>query len=131
MQIIPARTSELYDALAWSVNIEEYYHRSPRVSRLLRCRAGAKLDGQGFFLPRTRRQSLPFGTHVRVTNLSNNRATVLVVSDRGPFFKGRIIDVSTGAADVLGFSPGRLGAGHGRNGRGLASGQARRAVNIQ
>ena len=48
-------------------------------------------------------RSLPFGTHVRVTNLSNNRATVLVVSDRGPFFKGRIIDVSTGAADVLGF----------------------------
>ena len=48
-------------------------------------------------------RSLPFGTHVRVTNLSNNRATVLVVSDRGPFFKRRIIDVSTGAADVLGF----------------------------
>jgi rare lipoprotein A len=46
-------------------------------------------------------RSLPFGTHVRVTNLSNNRATVLVVSD--PFFKRRIIDVSTGAADVLDF----------------------------
>lgn len=48
-------------------------------------------------------RSLPFGTHVRVTNLSNNRSTVLVVSDRGPFIKGRIIDVSTGAADILGF----------------------------
>ena len=48
-------------------------------------------------------RSLPFGTHVRVTNLSNNRSAVLVVSDRGPFIKGRIIDVSTGAADVLGF----------------------------
>ena len=48
-------------------------------------------------------RSLPFGTHVRVTNLSNNRSTVLVVSDRGPFIKGRVIDVSTGAADVLGF----------------------------
>jgi rare lipoprotein A len=48
-------------------------------------------------------RSLPFGTQVRVTNLSNNRSTVLVVSDRGPFIKGRVVDVSTGAADVLGF----------------------------
>jgi rare lipoprotein A len=48
-------------------------------------------------------RSLPFGTHVRVTNLSNNRSAVLVVNDRGPFIKGRIIDVSVGAADALGF----------------------------
>ena len=48
-------------------------------------------------------RSLPFGTHVRVTNLSNNRSAVLVVSDRGPYIKGRVIDVSTGAAEVLGF----------------------------
>ncbi len=48
-------------------------------------------------------RSLPFGTHVRVTNLSNNRSAVLVVNDRGPFIKGQIIDISTGAADVLGF----------------------------
>jgi peptidoglycan lytic transglycosylase len=49
-------------------------------------------------------RSLPLGTHVRVTNLSNNRSAVLVVSDRGPFIKGRIVDVSNGAADVLGFA---------------------------
>jgi rare lipoprotein A len=48
-------------------------------------------------------RSLPFGTQVRVTNLSNSRSALLVVSDRGPFIKGRIIDVSTGAAGVLGF----------------------------
>jgi len=48
-------------------------------------------------------RSLPLGTRVRVTNLSNNRSAVLVVSDRGPFIKGRVIDVSTGAADILGF----------------------------
>ncbi|MGC2225170.1 MAG: septal ring lytic transglycosylase RlpA family protein [Methylocella sp.] len=64
-------------------------------------------DRQGFLLPRTRldelaHRSLPFGTHVLVTNLSNNRSAVLVVNDRGPFVKDRIIDVSTGAADVLG-----------------------------
>lgn len=48
-------------------------------------------------------RSLPFGTHVRVTNLANRRSTILVVKDRGPFIRGRIIDVSTRAADVLGF----------------------------
>jgi rare lipoprotein A len=48
-------------------------------------------------------RSLPFGTHVLVTNLSNNRSAVLVVNDRGPFIKDRILDVSIGAAGVLGF----------------------------
>ncbi len=47
--------------------------------------------------------TLPFGTQVRVTNLSNRKAVVLTVNDRGPFAKGRIIDVSRHAADHLGF----------------------------
>jgi rare lipoprotein A len=48
-------------------------------------------------------RSLPFGTHVRVTNLANQRSTVLVVNDRGPYINGRIIDVSRVAANILGF----------------------------
>ncbi len=48
-------------------------------------------------------RSLPFGTHVRVTNLTNRRSVVLVVNDRGPYIAGRIVDVSTAAADALGF----------------------------
>jgi rare lipoprotein A len=48
-------------------------------------------------------RSLPFGTKLRVTNLMNNRSTVLTVADRGPFIRGRIVDVSVGAANVLGF----------------------------
>ncbi|MGO8737427.1 septal ring lytic transglycosylase RlpA family protein [Rhodoblastus sp.] len=47
-------------------------------------------------------RSLPFGTKVRVTNLSNGRSAVVTINDRGPFVRGRIIDVSTGAAGVLG-----------------------------
>ena len=46
--------------------------------------------------------SLPFGSHVRVHNLDNGRTTVVTIVDRGPFARGRIIDVSTVAADVLG-----------------------------
>ena len=48
-------------------------------------------------------RSLPFGTKLRVTNLKNHRSTVVTVNDRGPFIKSRIIDVSGGAADALGF----------------------------
>jgi rare lipoprotein A len=47
-------------------------------------------------------RSLPFGTHVRVTNLDNGRNAVVTIVDRGPFARGRIIDVSTVAAGVLG-----------------------------
>ena len=46
--------------------------------------------------------SLPFGTRVRVTNLNNNRSVVVRINDRGPFIGGRVIDVSTSAARVLG-----------------------------
>ncbi len=47
---------------------------------------------------------LPLGTHVRVTNLRNGRAVILRVNDRGPVVDGRIIDVSYGAAQILGMS---------------------------
>src|SRR5271170_8082566 len=48
-------------------------------------------------------KTLPFGAHVRVFNLDNGRSAVVIIVDRGPFYRGRIIDVSTNAADVLGF----------------------------
>ncbi len=47
-------------------------------------------------------RSLPFGTKVRVTNLNNGRSATVTINDRGPFVRGRIIDVSSGAANVLG-----------------------------
>jgi rare lipoprotein A len=46
--------------------------------------------------------SLPFGTRVRVYDLDNGRDVTVVIVDRGPFARGRIIDISTVAADVLG-----------------------------
>lgn len=48
-------------------------------------------------------RSLPFGTLVSVTNVSNGRSVVVRINDRGPAaWTGRVIDVSTGAARVLG-----------------------------
>lgn len=45
---------------------------------------------------------LPFGSIVRVTNLRNGRSDVVKITDRGPFVRGRIIDVSYAAAQRLG-----------------------------
>jgi len=47
--------------------------------------------------------TLPLGTFVRVTNLRNGKAVVVRINDRGPVVDGRIIDVSSNAARVLGF----------------------------
>jgi rare lipoprotein A len=49
-------------------------------------------------------RTLPFGTMVRVTNMRNGRTVIVRINDRGPFSKGRAIDVSPAAAKVLRFS---------------------------
>lgn len=47
-------------------------------------------------------RTLPFGTRVRVSDPSTGKSVIVTISDRGPFAHGRIIDVSTGAAKILG-----------------------------
>jgi rare lipoprotein A len=47
-------------------------------------------------------RSLPFGTRVRVTNTGNGRSVIVRINDRGPFIRGRVIDLSVGAARELG-----------------------------
>ena len=47
-------------------------------------------------------RSLPLGTKIRVTNTRNGRSVVVRINDRGPYIRGRIIDLSAGAARLLG-----------------------------
>lgn len=47
-------------------------------------------------------RSLPFGTRVQVTNLRTGKSVVVRINDRGPFIKGRVIDLSLGAAKIVG-----------------------------
>jgi rare lipoprotein A len=49
-------------------------------------------------------RTFPLGSKVRVTNSRNGRSVVVTVNDRGPFVRGRIIDVTPAAAQALGFS---------------------------
>jgi len=55
-------------------------------------------------------RSLPFGTKVKVTYLKTGQSVVVVINDRGPYAKGRIIDLSGAAAIQIGL----IEAGHGR-----------------
>ena len=49
-------------------------------------------------------RSLPFGTKVKVTNKSNGRSVVVTINDRGPFVRGRVIDLTPAGARALGFN---------------------------
>ena len=64
-------------------------------------------------------RTLPFGTRVTVVNQRNGRRVVVRISDRGPFIRGRIIDLSPAGARAIGMSglgPVRLTVGSQRDG---------------
>src|SRR5262249_51640942 len=63
-----------------------------------RTASGAVFDQDGLSAAH---RSLPLGTRVRVTNLANGRSVALRITDRGPFVKGRALDLSYGAARRL------------------------------
>jgi rare lipoprotein A len=63
--------------------------------------SGEKLDHEAFTAAH---RTLPFGTKVMVTNKSNGRSVIVTINDRGPFMRGRVIDVTPAAARLLGFS---------------------------
>ena len=54
-------------------------------------------------------RSLPFGTKLKVTNPRTGRSVVVRVNDRGPFIRGRVIDLSLGAARVIGLTASGVG----------------------
>jgi rare lipoprotein A len=55
-------------------------------------------------------KTLPFGTRVRVTNNRNGKSVVVVINDRGPFIRGRIIDLSPAAASAIGIKSNGVGS---------------------
>jgi rare lipoprotein A len=67
----------------------------------LRTASGARLSDGALTAAH---RSLPFGSKVRVTNRSNGRTIVVTINDRGPFVRGRIIDLTPAGARALGFS---------------------------
>ena len=69
-----------------------WYHETQRTA------SGARFDANGMTAAH---RTLPFGTLVRVTNVNSRCSALVRINDRGPFRKGRIIDVSRAAAREL------------------------------
>lgn len=66
--------------------------------------AGRKTANGEIYRPNTMtaaHKSLPFGTFVKVTNMRNGSSTIVRINNRGPYVKGRIIDLSVAAAKDL------------------------------
>ncbi|MGR7997064.1 MULTISPECIES: septal ring lytic transglycosylase RlpA family protein [unclassified Xanthobacter] len=78
-----------------STGIASFYWQSQRTAN------GEKFNPEAMTAAH---RKLPFGTKVRVTNLKNGKTVVVRINDRGPFVRGRIIDVSRAAASHLGFT---------------------------
>jgi rare lipoprotein A len=73
--------------------VASYYYQGRVVA------SGARFNPDGLTAAH---RSLPFGTRLRVTHMGNGRSVDVVVNDRGPFIGGRVIDLSRGAARVIG-----------------------------
>ncbi|HMF26107.1 MAG TPA: septal ring lytic transglycosylase RlpA family protein [Pseudolabrys sp.] len=86
------------DAIAGSVRqfsgTAAYY--SPGYSGRTAC--GERYDPNKFTAAH---RSLPFGTRLRITDPGSQRSVLVVVNDRGPFTKGRVLDLSLAAAKAL------------------------------
>lgn len=67
---------------------------------LQRTASGERFDMNGLTAAH---RTLPFGTRLRVRNLQNGLEVIVRINDRGPWVKGRIIDLSKAAAAALGF----------------------------
>ena len=61
--------------------------------------SGERYDKNGLFCAH---KKLPFGTKIHVVNKKNGKEVIVVVKDRGPFAKGRVIDLSNKAAETIG-----------------------------
>jgi rare lipoprotein A len=70
-----------------------FYSESGKVA------SGGRFDPSGMTAAH---RTLPFGTRVRVTDPKTGRSVIVTINDRGPFGKGRVIDISLAAARALG-----------------------------
>lgn len=78
-----------------STGVASYYWQPQRVA------------SGGWFNPNAMtaaHKTLPFGTKVRVTHLGNGRSVTVTINDRGPYVRGRIIDLSRAAASTIGMT---------------------------
>ena len=91
----PRREAAYMPAANLGSGIASYYWQGQRTA------SGAAFNPDGLTAAH---RTLPFGTRVRVTHTGNGRSVDVVINDRGPFIGGRVIDLSRGAARVIGMT---------------------------
>jgi rare lipoprotein A len=87
---------------AWAIARFQYAHMAVGIASVYsggRTASGEYARRSGYTAAS---RTLPFGTMVRVTNLRNGRSVVVRINDRGPFVRGRIIDLMPAAARAIG-----------------------------
>lgn len=89
-QIVCAVHSE-----AAQTGVASYYKHGKRTAN------GERFNPNGYTAAH---RTLPFGTRVLVTNIRNGKSVIVRINDRGPFSHGRLIDLSLGAAKVVGLT---------------------------
>ena len=82
---------------AWSS--EEALIRASYYSSGSRTACGESFDPQGFTAAS---RTLPFGTRLHVTNPATGRSVIVRINDRGPYVRGRGLDLAKGAAEAIG-----------------------------
>ncbi len=87
--------AQVVTADAAQTGMASYYKHGKRTAN------GERFDPHGFTAAH---RTLPFGTRVLVTNLRNGMSVIVRINDRGPFSHGRVIDLSLGAAKVVGLT---------------------------
>lgn len=88
-------TATSYSGGGASSGVASYYWQPQRVA------------SGGWFNPNAMtaaHKTLPFGTQVQVTNLNNGRSVTVTINDRGPYVRGRVIDLSRAAASSIGMT---------------------------
>ncbi|MDZ4841201.1 MAG: septal ring lytic transglycosylase RlpA family protein [Hyphomicrobium aestuarii] len=99
--VVALVTAALVFAAVWATPAAAETGIASRYSEISRTASGRKVSPGDLVAAH---RTLPFGTRVTVENLSNRRTVTVVIVDRGPFIRGRIIDLSPAAARALGFS---------------------------
>ena len=89
----PAGTKTASRGVAASQGVASFYTEGSRTA------SGEKFDPHELTAAHP---TLPFGTKLRVTNVASGRSVTVRVNDRGPYVRGRVVDVSYSAADALG-----------------------------
>jgi len=86
--------------MAYSTEVGKASHYSTKCNGGSHTASGYKLVNNANLAAH---KTLPFGTLVKVTNLKNGKSAVVKIVDRGPYKRGRIIDLTISVAEKLGF----------------------------